>query len=39
MNLKMIYEGKATLEDLLILHAFGYEFVIEDGGVVNVLHG
>lgn len=38
MNLKMIYEGKATLEDLLILNAFGYEFVIEEGVVTGVLH-
>lgn len=37
MNLKMIFEGKATLEDLMILNAFGFEFVIEDGGVVSVI--
>jgi hypothetical protein len=37
MDLKLIYEGKATLEDLLILHERGFEFVIEDGGVAHVI--
>ena len=36
MSLKLIYEGKATLEDLYRLHDVGYEFVIEDGMVTQV---
>ena len=39
MDLKLIYEGKATLEDLLILHERGFEFVIEDGVITNVYSG
>ena len=39
MNLKMIFEGKATLEDLMILNAFGFEFVIEDGVITGVHNG
>lgn len=39
MDLKLIYEGKATLEDLYELHERrGFEFIIADGGVVNVLY-
>ena len=38
MDLKLIFEGKATLEDLYELHdKRGFEFVIADGGVVNVI--
>ncbi len=37
MDFKLIFEGKATLEDLYILHGLGYEFVVEDGGVTHVL--
>lgn len=36
MELKLIYEGKATLEDLYQLHKLGYEFVVENGGVTYV---
>lgn len=36
MNFKLIYEGKATLEDLYMLHDVGYEFVIEDGMITQV---
>ena len=39
MEIKLIYEGKATLEDLYELHEKkGYEFVIEDGVISHVLH-
>lgn len=38
MDLKLIYEGKATLEDLYELHEKkGFEFIVEDGGVANVI--
>lgn len=36
MDLSLIYSGQATLEDLYVLHGFGYEFVIEDGEITNV---
>ena len=36
MDIKLIFEGKATLEDLYILYGFGYEFVVADGKVTNV---
>ena len=40
MDEKLIYSGQATLEDLYELHEKkGFEFVIEDGVIVNVLHG
>lgn len=39
MDEKLIYDGQATLEDLCRLHELGFEFVIEDGVVTNVLHG
>lgn len=40
MEPKLIYGGEATLEDLYELHEKkGYEFVIEDGVITNVLHG
>lgn len=39
MELNLIYGGEATLEDLYELHdKKGFEFVIEDGVVVDVLH-
>lgn len=38
MEIRLILEGKATLEDLMILHGLGYEFVIEDGKVTHVIH-
>lgn len=38
MDIKLIFEGKATLEDLYQLHKLGYEFVVADGSVTNVLH-
>lgn len=39
METKLIYGGDATLEDLLVLHELGFEFVVEDGGITDVLHG
>lgn len=38
MDFRLIFEGKATLEDLYRLHKLGYEFVIENGVITNVLH-
>lgn len=38
MDFKLIYEGKATVEDLERLQALGYEFPIEDGVIKNVIH-
>lgn len=38
MELNLIYGGNATLEDLYALNELGFEFVIEDGVVTNVLH-
>ena len=39
MNIQLIYEGQATLEDLYELHIRkGYEFIIEDGEVKNVIY-
>jgi len=37
MDVELIYEGRATLEDLYTLHDLGFEFVIEDGGITDVL--
>lgn len=34
---KLIYEGKATLEDLYQLNNIGYEFVVKGGRVTNIL--
>lgn len=40
MELELIYGGQATLEDLIELHEKkGFEFVVEDGVIKNVLHG
>lgn len=37
MDIRLIYEGKATLDDLQELHdKKGYEFVIEDGKVTQI---
>lgn len=35
MDAKLIYEGKATLEDLYRLHELGYEFVVENGEITH----
>lgn len=39
MEPKLIYGGEATLEDLYVLNNLGFEFVVEDGVITNVLHG
>lgn len=39
MDISLIFEGKATLEELYDLHEKkGYEIVVKDGNVVEV-HG
>lgn len=39
MEVKLIYDGKATLEDLIELNEKkGYEFVIEAGVITHVTH-
>lgn len=38
MELDFIYGGMATLEDLYVLNALGFEFVVEDGVVAHVFH-
>lgn len=38
MNKQMIYGTEATLEDLCRLHEQGFEFVVEDGGITDVLY-
>ena len=38
MELQLIYGGQATLEDMYKLNELGFEFVVEDGEVTNVLH-
>ena len=37
MELDLIYGGKATLEDLYILHGLGFEFVVEGGEITHVI--
>ena len=39
MELQLIYGGQATLEDMYSLNKLGFEFVVEDGEVRNVLYG
>ena len=36
MDLRLIFEGKATLEDLLILNSLGYEFTIKQGKITRI---
>lgn len=36
MEERLIYEGKATLEDLYTLNQFGFEFVVEDGKITKI---
>ena len=38
MEPKLIYGGNATLEELYALNLLGYEFVVEDGVITNVIH-
>lgn len=37
MDLALIFGGEATLEDMYRLNELGFEFVIEDGVIVEVL--
>lgn len=39
MDTNLIYGGQATLEDLMALHNLGFEFVVEDGEISDVLCG
>nr|DAI90267.1 MAG TPA: hypothetical protein [Caudoviricetes sp.] len=36
-NYELIISGKATLEDLYELNKLGYEFVVENGAVTQVI--
>ena len=36
MYISLILKGKATLEDLYILHGLGYEFIVEGGAITHV---
>lgn len=39
MDVKLIFDGKVTLEDLVQLNEMkGYEFVIEAGVITHVIH-
>lgn len=38
MEIDLIYGGVATVEDLDRLNQLGYEFVIEDGVITNVIY-
>lgn len=38
MELDLIFGGEATLEDLDRLNQLGYEFVIENGVITNVIY-
>lgn len=38
MDISLILNGQATLEDLYMLHGLGYEFIVENGGVSHVLY-
>lgn len=38
MDINLIYGNEATLEDLVVLNGLGFEFVVEDGVVTDVLH-
>lgn len=38
MDFNLIYGGQATLEDLMILHNLGFEFVVKHGEIVDVLY-
>lgn len=37
MDINLIYGGEATLDDLELLGKLGFEFVIEDGVITEVL--
>ena len=37
MDFDLIYGGQATLEDLYVLNFLGFEFVVEDGKVTQII--
>ena len=37
MELDLIYSGNATLEDMYALNKLGFEFVVEDGQITQIL--
>lgn len=36
MDRKLIIEGKASIEDLIMLSNLGYKFLIEDGKITEI---
>lgn len=38
MDFQLIFDGKATIEEICRLHELGYEFVIEDGVITHAAH-
>lgn len=38
MDERLIFSGQATLEDLYRLNQLGFEFVVNNGVITNVLH-
>lgn len=38
MDIKLIYGGQATIEDLQALNNLGFEFVVENGEITDVLY-
>ena len=38
MDISLIYGGEVEVADILMLHSLGYEFVIEDGQITEVIH-
>lgn len=39
MDIDLMYGSEATLEELYSLNELGYEFVVEDGVITDVLFG
>lgn len=37
MDVDLIYAGKATLEDLMQLNGLGFEFVVNNGKVTEII--
>lgn len=36
MDYNLIFDGKATVEDILTLYNFGYRFDINDGNITHI---
>lgn len=34
----LIFEGKARIDDLCVLNKLGYEFIVEDGQITQIIH-